>query len=166
MARRPRFIETRITAGGFSAVALEIKKLYNDIGVATQQINDITSVIQRAIESVSQQMDQIQDNTGKCIEAMEKTEDIFHDINLNISDVGSDIHDLEISVECLNHNKESIVNKFSDISSGTEELSGASRDICKNVENQNTELKNTSTAMQELSKVIEKLNDIICQFQM
>lgn len=145
---------------------VEIRKLADETGKATQMITDITSDIQQEIESVSQQMDQIQNNTGRCINAMEKTEGIFREINVNITGVGSDIHNLERSVDELNRNKENIVDKFSDISSGTEELSVASQEIYGKIESQNTELINISTAMKELSDVVEKLNGIIGKFQM
>ncbi|MGN1087371.1 MAG: methyl-accepting chemotaxis protein, partial [Porcipelethomonas sp.] len=151
---------------GFAVVALEIRKLADETGKATQMITDITSDIQQEIESVSQQMDQIQNNTGRCINAMEKTEGIFREINVNITGVGSDIHNLERAVDDLNRNKENIVDKFSDISSGTEELSVASQEIYGKIESQNTELINISTAMKELSDVVEKLNGIIGKFQM
>ncbi|MGN0665822.1 MAG: methyl-accepting chemotaxis protein [Huintestinicola sp.] len=151
---------------GFSVVAMEIRTLSNETGEATQKITEIISAIQQEIKSVSQQMDHIQQNTGKCIEAMDKTEAIFRDINMNITNVGSDIHNLEISVEGLNQNKENIVNKLSGISSEAEELSGASQDIFEKMESQNTEIKNISIAMQELSQVIDKLNEVIGHFQL
>lgn len=80
--------------------------------------------------------------------------------------MGSDIHSLEAAVEGLNRNKENIVDKFSDIASGTEELSTSSQKIYGKMESQNSELGNIGTAMREIETVIEQLNGIIGKFQM
>lgn len=151
---------------GFAVVAEEIGKLADGTATATHGIEEIISEIQQEIGNVSRQMDEIQNKTSGCIEAMGTTEDIFREINTDITEVGTDIRSLETAVAALNRNKESIVDKFSGISSETEELSAASQEIYGKVESQSSELENIDAAMKELEAVVEQLNGIIEQFQM
>lgn len=151
---------------GFAVVAEEIGKLADGTATATHGIAEIISEIQQEIGNVSRQMDEIQNKTSGCIDAMGVTEDIFREINAEITEVGTDIRSLETAVAALNRNKESIVDKFSGISSETEELSAASQEIYGKVESQSSELENIDTAMEELEAVVERLNGVIEQFQM
>ena len=72
----------------------------------------------------------------------------------------------KLAVGTLNQNKDSIVDKFTSISSETEELTASSHDIYSKVENQNGEINNIGTAIDELDKVVEQLNHIVAEFQM
>ena len=106
----------------------------------------------------------MKDETVKCMDAMDATRDVFEQINREITEVGSGIHQLESAVEVLNNNKEKIVDQFSDISSETQELSASSQNIMVKVEDQNEEMLKIENAVQELSQVIVQLNDIMDQF--
>ena len=149
---------------GFAVVAEEIGKLAHATSKATTNITSIITEIQTEIGVVSGQMFSIKDETVKCMDAMDATRDVFEQINREITEVGSGIHQLESAVEVLNNNKEKIVDQFSDISSETQELSASSQNIMVKVEDQNEEMLKIENAVQELSQVIVQLNDIMDQF--
>ncbi len=149
---------------GFAVVAEEIGKLAHATSKATTNITSIITEIQTEIGVVSGQMFSMKDETVKCMDAMDATRDVFEQINREITEVGSGIHQLESAVEVLNNNKEKIVDQFSDISSETQELSASSQNTMVKVEDQNEEMLKIENAVQELSQVIVQLNDIMDQF--
>lgn len=151
---------------GFAVVAEEIGKLAEETSRATGEITGIITEIQKEIGTVTGQMSQIQGNTGDCIEAMDDTQKLFKEINQDITLVGQNIKELEGAVGTLNRNKDSIVDKFTSISSETEELTASSQDIYNKVENQNGEINSIGKAIDELDKVVEQLNNIVAEFQM
>lgn len=149
---------------GFAVVAEEIGKLAHATSMATTNITSIITEIQDEIGIVSGQMFSMKDETVKCIDAMDMTKNVFEQINHEVTEVGTAIHDLESAVEILNTNKDKIVDQFSDISSETQELSASSQNIMIKVEDQNDEMLKIEHAVDELSQVIEQLNNVMIQF--
>lgn len=149
---------------GFAVVAEEIGKLAHATSMATTNITSIITEIQNEIRIVSSQMFSMKDETVKCMDAMDTTKNVFEQINHEVTEVGSAIHELESAVELLNTNKDKIVDQFSDISSETEELSASSQSIMIKVEDQDDEMVKIERAVDELSQVIEQLNNIMIQF--
>lgn len=149
---------------GFAVVAEEIGKLAHATSDATANITEIITEIQDEIGAVSGQMFSMKDETEKCMEAMDSTQDVFRQINEEIGKVGEGIQSLESAVEMLDNNKAKIVDQFSNISSETEELSASSQDILTKIDDQNQEMDSIHTAVQELNQVIVQLNDIMNQF--
>ena len=78
--------------------------------------------------------------------------------------MGSDISELENAVDTLNRNKDNIVDKFSGISSETQELTASSQEVRERVENQSMEIGQISASMEELNEVVRRLNQIIETF--
>ena len=66
--------------------------------------------------------------------------------------------------ENLNHNKDGIVDKFSNISSEKQELTAASQEVNERVENQSAEIDRINGSMSELNEVVKRLNSIIEEF--
>lgn len=151
---------------GFAVVAEEIGKLASETSNATDEITEIITEIQREIATVTGQMERIQVNTGDCIDAMDDTQKLFRKINQDITIVGENIDKLEGAVATLNHNKDSIVDKFSSISSETQELTASSQEIYDKVENQNHEINCIGSATDELDNVVEQLKKVISEFHM
>ena len=149
---------------GFAIVAEEIGKLANATSEATADITKIITEIQDEIEAVSGQMFSMKDETEKCMEAMDTTQDVFRQINEEIGKIGKSIQSQEGAVEILDKNKAKIIDQFSSISSETEELSASSQDILSKIDDQNQEMDSIHLAVQELNQVIVQLDDIMHQF--
>ena len=149
---------------GFAIVAEEIGKLANATSEATADITKIITEIQDEIEAVSGQMFSMKDETEKCMEAMDTTQDVFRQINEEIEKIGKSIQSQEGAVEILDKNKAKIIDQFSGISSETEELSASSQDILSKIDDQNQEMDSIHLAVQELNQVIVQLDDIMHQF--
>ena len=149
---------------GFAVVAEEIGKLARATSDATTNITAIILEIQKEIEVVSSQMFSMKDETEKCLGVMGDTRAVFEQINQEIDDVGADVQGLEGAVGLLNSNKAKVVDRFSDISSETEELAASSQDILGKVDQQSVEMENIHTAIESLHNVVTKLNEIMDQF--
>lgn len=106
----------------------------------------------------------MKDETEKCMEAMDTTQDVFRQINEEIEKIGKSIQSQEGAVEILDKNKAKIIDQFSGISSETEELSASSQDILSKIDDQNQEMDSIHLAVQELNQVIVQLDDIMHQF--
>ena len=106
----------------------------------------------------------MKDETEKCMGVMGDTRAIFEQINQEIDDVGAAVQGLEGAVGLLNSNKAKVVDRFSDISSETEELAASSQDILGKVDQQSVEMENIHTAIESLHNVVTKLNEIMDQF--
>ena len=100
-----------------------------------------------------------------CMGTMTDTRNVFQEISENISSMGSDISQLESAVDSLNHNKDIIVDRFSGISSETQELTAASQEINEQAENQSMEMDRINESMSGLQVVVDRLNHIIEEFQ-
>jgi methyl-accepting chemotaxis protein len=149
---------------GFAVVAEEIGKLARATSDATTNITAIILEIQKEIEVVSSQMFSMKDETEKCMGVMGDTRAVFEQINQEIDDVGAAVQGLEGAVGILNSNKAKVVDRFSDISSETEELAASSQDILGKVDQQSVEMENIHTAIESLHNVVTKLNEIMDQF--
>ena len=149
---------------GFAVVAEEIGKLARATSDATTNITAIILEIQKEIEVVSSQMFSMKDETEKCMGVMGDTRAVFEQINQEIDDVGAAVQGLEGAVGLLNSNKAKVVDRFSDISSETEELAASSQDILGKVDQQSVEMENIHTAIESLHNVVTKLNEIMDQF--
>ena len=143
----------------FAVVAEEIGKLARATSDATTNITAIILEIQKEIEVVSSQMFSMKDETEKCMGVMGDTRAVFEQIN-----VGAAVQGLEGAVGILNSNKAKVVDRFSDISSETEELAASSQDILGKVDQQSVEMENIHTAIESLHNVVTKLNEIMDQF--
>lgn len=150
---------------GFAVVAEEIGMLAAQTASATGDINRIITELQGEIKNVSVQIGQIQDTTMDCMGTMTDTRNVFQEISENISSMGSDISQLESAVDSLNHNKDIIVDRFSGISSETQELTAASQEINEQAENQSMEMDRINESMSGLQVVVDRLNHIIEEFQ-
>lgn len=149
---------------GFAVVAEEIGKLASATSDATTNIAAIIFEIQKEIETVSNQMFSMRDETIKCMDVMGDTRTVFDQINQEIDEVGNAVQGLEAAVEELNANKLRVVDEFSDISSETEELAASSQDILGKVDQQSTEMESIHAAVEELDNVVTKLNEIMGRF--
>ena len=78
--------------------------------------------------------------------------------------LSTSVQGLEGAVGLLNSNKAKVVDRFSDISSETEELAASSQDILGKVDQQSVEMENIHTAIESLHNVVSKLNEIMDQF--
>ncbi len=149
---------------GFAVVAEEIGNLAGQTSCATSDINQIVTEIQNEIRNVTSRIGEIQNMTTECMSVMADTQGVFQRISEDISSMGSDISELENAVDTLNQNKDNIVDKFSGISSETEELMASSQEVNERVENQSMEIGQISASMEELNEVIDRLNQIIETF--
>ena len=149
---------------GFAVVAQEISKLASETSSATGEITSIINEIKNEIGNVTNQMQIIQNNTDDCMSAMATSEDLFKQINTNITDVGDNINDLNKAVDSLNSNKDMIVDKVSGISAETEELTASSQEMFEMIEEENEDTQSIQVAVTNLDEVITKLNAIVESF--
>lgn len=106
-------------------------------------------------------MADIQQQTTDCMDAMGNTQNIFETIYTDVLDVTDKIISLEHTAEVLNRNKDDIIDKFSNISSETEEFTAASQEIFGKVEEQNQDIISIGDSTKALMHVVKDLNQII-----
>lgn len=150
---------------GFSVVADEIRKLSDQTGHATKEIEDILNSIQSEVEATKDNMD----NSEEAIKAanvtldhsMKSFEEIISSIKISIDA----IEKLRIGLNTVDSDKEDAIDAIQSISSITEETAASSEELSASMEEQAATIETISNNTDNLARTINKLKDLVNRFK-
>lgn len=150
---------------GFSVVAEEIRKLSEQTGHATEEIEEILNSIQSEVETTKQNMDTseraIKDANITLDQSMKSFEDIISSILISIEA----IEKLRKGLNTVNSNKEDAMLAIHNISSITEESAASTEELSASMEEQAATIETISYNTDSLSEIIKQLKELVNRFK-
>ncbi|MBB6215294.1 methyl-accepting chemotaxis protein [Anaerosolibacter carboniphilus] len=151
---------------GFAVVAGEIKKLAEQTAQSTDQIKNITSEIQKEIETASQSMDQTRVIVDKADEATAEVEKAFEETSNALFQITKQMENLVDSANKVEQYKESVMASIENIASVTQQSSASSQEVSASVEEQTATLEEIAEMAENLKQLSKTLEDKICIFKL
>ena len=150
---------------GFSVVAAEVHKLAAQSAMASKQIGETITAIERDTAvtlELTNQTEQVNLNQGQIVS---ETNEAFHTINDTISHILRSLDGINGEISSANHIKDDVVKAISDISDVANDVSSKTRSIHTSVHQQHEAIHNLQTSAEMLHELSEKLHQMIRRFQ-
>lgn len=151
---------------GFAVVAEEIRKLSEETGNATKNIENILYDIQIEIESTKDSMDSSQEALSEVNQKIEEVNKGFMDIYNAMAISIEAIKELEKRLEMVNGQKEEAILAIESISSVTEETAASTEELSASMEEQAATMETISQNTNSLVSIIEKLEKLVNRFKL
>lgn len=151
---------------GFSVVAAEIRKLSEQVELATRDISSEIEIIQHEIEKSKSSMNQGESIISEVNEAVEETQNIFNIIDESTKNSITQINNLYDKVIHASNNKDKILESVHSISSISEESAAGLEEVSTSMNEQTKMADNTMNAAEDLKEIVENLNEIINKFKL
>lgn len=151
---------------GFSVVASEIRKLSEQVELATRDISSEIEIIQHEIEKSKSSMNQGENIISEVNEAVEETQNIFNIIDESTKNSITQINNLYDKVIHASNNKDKILESVHSISSISEESAAGLEEVSASMNEQTKMADNTMDTAEDLKEIVENLNEIINKFKL
>lgn len=150
---------------GFAVVAEEIRKLAEETGRFTAEIEKVIIDLNSRTEGAVKTMDEIESIDGEQAKGIEDTQDKFERINNAIIQVEKMIHQLNESGTEINSKKEEIVGVMENLSAISEENAAGTQEASASVEEQTAGMEEIARSSEALAKLSEEMQATISQFK-
>lgn len=150
---------------GFAVVAEEIRKLSEQTGHATENIEDILKSIQHEIEITKENMDVSEDAMKDVNNSLQSSNKAFEDIYSTTMKAIKAIKELSEGLEQIDEDKEGVIMSIESISSVTEETAASTEELSASMEEQAATMETISNNTDNLVKTINNLNELIDRFK-
>lgn len=150
---------------GFAVVAEEIRKLSEQTGDATKNIEDILNTIQSEVEDTKGNMDMSAEALGDANKSVIQSKEAFEQIHVAMSMAMEAIGNLEEKLRKVDVNKEEVLIAIQNISSISEETAASTEELSAAMEEQAATMETISSSTINLTKIIEKLDRLVSMFK-
>lgn len=151
---------------GFAVVAEEIRKLSEETGHATKNIEGILNTIQVEVEATKGSMVESEEALDDANKTLEQVKNGFEEIYRAILISIGAIEQLDGRLEVVNKDKEDAILAIQSISSVTEETAASTEELSASMEEQAATMETISNNTDNLAKTIEKLNGLVNRFKL
>lgn len=150
---------------GFSVVANEIRKLAEQTGQATKNIEDILYSIQLEVKNTKENMDISEASIADANVTLSQSMKAFEEITSSVLTSIEAIEKLGKGLETVDNNKEDVIEAMQNISSITEETAASTEELSASIEEQASTIETIANNTENLAKTIEKLNELVSKFK-
>lgn len=150
---------------GFAVVADEIRKLSEQTGNATNEIENILNIIQLEVETTKNNMDRSSHAVKDANNSLEGSKSSFEDIYLAMSRSIESIEQLQQKLQIVDKDKDEVMKAIENISSVSEESAASTEELSASMEEQAATMETISENTDNLSNRILKLNELISRFK-
>ncbi|MFT8350410.1 methyl-accepting chemotaxis protein [Clostridium saccharoperbutylacetonicum] len=149
---------------GFAVVAEEIRKLAEESQNSTEQIKSIIGTIESKAEIAVEAMDNNKQINSEKNEAVIRTESIFTDILLSITNLTEKVGEVKISIDDMQVQKQVFVTQIENSSAISEETASSTEEVTASAEEVSATMDRFSQHSEELQHLAEKLKKEIDRF--
>lgn len=149
---------------GFAVVAEEIRKLAEESQNSTEQIKSIIGTIESKAEIAVEAMDNNKQINSEQNEAVIRTESIFTDILLSITNLTEKVGEVKISIDDMQVQKQVFVTQIENSSAISEETASSTEEVTASAEEVSATMDRFSQHSEDLQHLAEKLKKEIDRF--
>lgn len=150
---------------GFAVVAEEIRKLSEETGNATKNIEDILENIRSEIQATNGNMNLSEQALEEANNSLQQSMGAFEQIYSAMSTSIKAIANLEEKLNIVDENKEEVIVSIENISAITEETAASTEELSASMEEQSATMEVISSNTNELNQVIHILEDLVNRFE-
>ena len=151
---------------GFAVVAEEIRKLSEQTGDATENIESILKAIQQQVEITKENMDASEDAMKDVNNSLGISNKAFEDIYDATMEAIEAIKKLNQGLNVIDEDKEKVITSIESISSVTEETAASTEELSASMEEQSATIETISNNTDNLLKTISNLNELVGKFKL
>ncbi|AAK80498.1 methyl-accepting chemotaxis protein [Clostridium acetobutylicum] len=150
---------------GFAVVADEIRKLAEQSKASTEQIKLIIENIQEKANTAVKAMDSNKNINLEQNKVVEKTEQIFNDILMSITNLTEKVDNVKMSVESMQTQKQEFVAQVENTSAISEETASSIEEVTASTEEVTATMDKFTQHTVEVQELAEKLKEEIYKFK-
>ncbi|MCI2255598.1 methyl-accepting chemotaxis protein [Domibacillus sp. PGB-M46] len=150
---------------GFAVVADEVRKLAEQSAEATGQIHDLIKEIQTQAEKAVQSMNNGADIVQEGIRMVDQTGEAFQDIVHSIEQVAAESQEVSAIVEQVSSSSQSVVEMMKEVSHVVKQSAGNIHSVAASAEEQNAAMEEVSSSAEVLSEMAQELKEVISKFK-
>ena len=151
---------------GFAVVAEEIRKLSEQTGDATENIESILKAIQQQVEITKENMDSSEDAMKDVNNSLGISNKAFEGIYSATMEAIEAIKKLNQGLNVIDEDKEKVITSIESISSVTEETAASTEELSASMEEQSATIETISNNTDNLLKTISNLNELVGKFKL
>lgn len=145
---------------GFAVVAEEVRKLAEQSGIATQNIDTLIKEVQMEVETTVNAMENANEISARQKEAVENTRVLFEQIEAGARHIDSAIQEVSTVVEEVLASSDEIIRSVEEISASTEESAAGTEEINALISQQTNSLKQIIDMIREVEKTADEMRSI------
>ena len=151
---------------GFSVVAEEVRKLAEQSGSSSKEIETLTNEIVEEIEKSQKMFKQVAGEVQSGLNITDETKVSFEKITHKTSEMTEQMKQMNGSAKELSHGSNDISHVVNQIKELSRESSAGFQDIAASAEEQLASMEEISSSSATLSQMAEELRELIKQFKM
>ena len=150
---------------GFAVVADEVRKLAEQSGAATLEIQKIIYDIEQSIEKTQDMMKTTITKSEASKVLIDKSSEAFSQIDASAKEVQSNVSSLSDYTESVISLKVDVLNSIESISAITEESAAASEEVSAIAQTEAEEVTNIISVIKDLNTLIQELSESVSVFK-
>jgi methyl-accepting chemotaxis protein len=150
---------------GFAVVATEVRKLSEQTGSATEEIQAKVHAIQEKSRQAVQEFEYNKEYIGKNEQSVMQTEQTFNTITVTLDELNVGTRNIDQLIEEMKSKKEELVDSMQSISASAEENSAATEEASASAQEQLEQVRQAYQYVEMLNKLSEDLKTSISAFQ-
>ncbi|SKC88328.1 methyl-accepting chemotaxis protein [Maledivibacter halophilus] len=151
---------------GFAVVAEEVRKLAEESGNATNDIQEIIDEIRKIIDNTNSSMGNAKVIVESSNSSLKETKRAFDEITLAIDKSTKLVHSINKDIEEINSIKDSTLESIENISSVSQQSAASTEEISASSEEQSASMEEITASIQNLNNMIKELSDMIRVYKM
>ncbi|WP_353854726.1 methyl-accepting chemotaxis protein [Bacillus sp. Bos-x628] len=151
---------------GFSVVAEEVRKLAEQSGSSSKEIESLTNEIVEEIGKSQQMFKRVAGEVQSGLKITDETKESFEKITHKTTEMTEQMKQMNVSANELSRGSNDISHAVNQIKELSRENSAGFQDIAASAEEQLASMEEISSSSATLSQMAEELRDLIKQFKM
>ncbi|MBO8157252.1 MAG: methyl-accepting chemotaxis protein [Bacillaceae bacterium] len=150
---------------GFAVVADEVRKLAEQSGQSTKQINELIHDIQESTKQVVESMANGESAVREGTQLVNDAGRSFKDISDAVEQVSARMEEVARSIEQINNGTHSLVQSMEEVNGITQQTAGFAQEVATATEEQTASTEEVSAATKTLAEMAQELQDAISKFK-